>query len=149
MIGTAEGSVCTSCHIEGDGGYVAAQQIRAMIDNLSGRLDSAVTVLGKAERAGMEVSRPKFELSQTRDSLTNARVLVHSFSVDEVEKVIKPGLEAAAKSEEAGDAALADLTFRRKGLGVSLFFILFVAVLIYIKVRQLEARQARAESKPN
>lgn len=149
MIGTAEGSVCTSCHIEGDGGYVAARQIRGMIDNLSGRMDSAMAVLGKAERAGMEVSRPKFELSDARNSLTNARVLVHSFSVDEVEKVIKPGLETADRSEKAGNAALADLTFRRKGLGVSLFFILFVAVLIYIKVRQLESRHPGAESKPN
>jgi len=149
MIGTAEGSVCTSCHIEGDGGYVAARQIRGMIDNLSGRMDSAMAVLGKAERAGMEVSRPKFELSDATNSLTNARVLVHSFSVDEVEKVIKPGLETADRSEKAGNAALADLTFRRKGLGVSLFFILFVAVLIYIKVRQLESRHPGAESKPN
>jgi predicted CXXCH cytochrome family protein len=146
MIGTAQGSVCIACHAEGDGGYIAAQKIRSLFDELSTNMNSALDVLGKAERAGMEVSRPKFELTEAKDSLTNARVLIHSFASDEVEKVINPGLEISEKSQKAGEAALADLSFRRKGLGVSLFFIVFVAVLIYIKVRQIEARQGRANS---
>jgi len=146
MIGTEEGSVCTACHVDGDGGYVAAQKIRGMFDQLSGNRDRALALLNRAERAGMEVSRAKFELSEAKDSLTNAQVLVHSFSVDEVEKAIQPGLEVSDKSAKAGEAALADLSFRRKGLGISLFFILFVAILIYIKLRQIEAQQARSDS---
>jgi predicted CXXCH cytochrome family protein len=146
MIGTAEGSVCTTCHTEGDGGYVAAEKIRGMLDQLSADMNAALAVLGKAETAGMAVSRPKFELSEAKDSLTNSRVLVHSFSVEEIEKVIKPGLETSDKSKKAGEAALADLSFRRKGLGISLFFILFVAILIYIKVKRIESSQARANS---
>ena len=94
----------------------------------------------------MEVSRPRFEMSEARDSLTHARVLIHAANTDEVEKVALPGLEKAEKGHQAGEAALGEWSFRRKGLGVSLFFILFLALVIYLKIRQIEARQHQVTS---
>jgi hypothetical protein len=115
--------------------------MRALIDQLGARLNSAVEVLDRAERAGMDVSRPRFEFTGAKDGLTRARVLIHTFSPDEVEKSIAPALEIADRSHKAGDDALAEWSFRRKGLAVSLFFILFLAALIYLKIRQVESRQ--------
>jgi hypothetical protein len=88
----------------------------------------------------MEVSKPRFELNDAKDALTQSRVLVHTFSTDELDKVIKPGMDVANKSYGAGASALDELSFRRKGLAGSLFFILFLAALIYLKVRELERR---------
>ena len=90
----------------------------------------------------MEVSKPKFELKGATDALTHARVLIHSSSTAEVEKVVAPGLEVAAKGYQAGLGALAERSYRRKGLAVSLVFILFLAGLVYLKVRQIERQQA-------
>jgi hypothetical protein len=45
------------------------------------------------------------------------------------------------KSYRAGEDAMAELGFRRKGLAVSLFFIVFLAVLVYLKIREIEGRQ--------
>jgi hypothetical protein len=95
----------------------------------------------------MEVSKPKFELKGATDALTHARVLIHSSSTDEVDKVVGPGLEVAGKGFQAGLGALAELRFRREGLAVSLVFILFLAALVYLKVRQIESRQAAAENR--
>jgi predicted CXXCH cytochrome family protein len=141
MIGVGQQSTCIGCHSQGDNGYAAAAKIREMINELVVANNNALAILNRAERAGMEVSRPKFELSETKDSLTNARVLIHSFSIDEVEKVVKPGLGVAVKSYRAGEDAMAELGFRRKGLAVSLFFIVFLAVLVYLKIREIEGRQ--------
>jgi predicted CXXCH cytochrome family protein len=141
MIGIGQQSTCVGCHSQGDDGYQAAAKIREMINQLVVANDNALAILNRAERAGMEVSRPKFELSETKDSLTNARVLIHSFSIGEVEKVVKPGLEVAMKSYRAGEGAMAELGFRRKGLAVSLFFIVFLAVLVYLKIREIEGKQ--------
>lgn len=146
MIGIGDRATCTECHTPGDSGYEAAAKVRQMIDDLGTHLASAVEVLDRAERAGMDVSKPKFDLSQGRDSLTHARVLIHAFSVGEVEGVITPGLEVAARSRAAGERALDELQFRRKGLGVSLFFILFLAAVIYLKIRQMEGRNRRSAS---
>ncbi|GBC76691.1 hypothetical protein HRbin08_00153 [bacterium HR08] len=138
MIGTGEKSVCVSCHPPGDAGYQAAERMRALIDDLSRELERAQAILDRAERAGMEVSRAKFELSEARDALTHARVLIHAFSVKEVENVIRPGLEVARRGYQAGERALAELNYRRKGLAVSLLFLLFLAALLYLKLREIE-----------
>ncbi|MEW6211135.1 MAG: cytochrome c3 family protein [Acidobacteriota bacterium] len=141
MIGTTEKSVCARCHTEKeDNGFIAAGQMRARIAELITGINSAKDILDQAERAGMEVSRPKFELNEARDALTHARVLIHSFSSDEVDKVIKPGLEIAQKGHRAGEDALAEWSYRRKGLAASLFFILFLAALVYLKLRQIESK---------
>lgn len=144
MIGVGEKSLCIKCHIDGDSGYIAAQTIRARIAELAESVGSATDVLNQAERAGMEVSRPKFEMNEAHDALTHARVVIHTFSTDEVDQVIKPGLEIAAKGHRAGEAALNEWSYRRKGLAASLFFILFLAALVYLKVRQIESKQRAA-----
>jgi len=142
MIGTGEKSVCVSCHTSGDKGFVAAGAMRSRIDELIGGIDKSSEILDRAERAGMEVSRPKFDMKEATDALTHARVLIHSSSTAEVDKVAVPGLAAAAKGYQAGLGALAERTFRRKGLAVSLVFILFLAALVYLKVKQIEGRQS-------
>jgi hypothetical protein len=88
----------------------------------------------------MEVSKPKFELKEATDALTQARVLVHGVSSDEVQKAVDPGLAVAAKAYQAGQDAFAEMSYRRVGLVISLVFILFLAGLIYLKVRQIEGR---------
>jgi predicted CXXCH cytochrome family protein len=145
MLGTGSSSVCTSCHIQGDAGFDSSDRMRALLDQLGARLDTAVAVLDRAERAGMDVSRPRFELAGAKDGLTQARVLIHAFSTDVVEKAVTPALEIADRSHRAGEDALAEWSFRRKGLGVSLFFILFLAAVIYLKIRSIEARQRKAD----
>ncbi len=147
MVGVGAGSVCTSCHKD-DKGFTGAQQISEKINGLNLRIHSANEILERAERAGMEVSRPKFELSDANDALTQARVLVHTASLEEVDKAIAPGMTVADKSYQAGNDAFAELNFRRGGLAVSLVFSLFLALLVYLKIRQIESHQPETESSP-
>jgi predicted CXXCH cytochrome family protein len=142
LIGTGAGTLCISCHSSGDKGFAAAGIMRSRIDELIAGIDKSTAILTQAERKGMEVSKPKFELKGATDALTHARVLIHSSSTAEVEKVIGPGLDVAGKGYQAGMAALGEWRFRRQGLAVSLVFILFLAVLVYLKIRQIEGRQA-------
>lgn len=145
MIGTQPGALCINCHTNGDKGFVAAGLMRSRIDELIGSIDKSAEILNRAERAGMEVSKPKFEMKEATDALTHARVLIHSSSAAAVEKVVAPGLAASSKGYQAGVEALVERTFRRKGLVVSLVFILFLATLVYLKVKQIERRQAETE----
>ncbi len=142
MLGVGSGAVCINCHKQGDTGYAVAAAMRSKIDDLSASIDRSNGILNRAERAGMEVSRPKFDMREAIDELTHARVLIHTSSTAEVEKVTGPGLDIAKKGYQAGVAALVERSYRRKGLAVSLFFILFLAALIYLKVREIESREA-------
>ena len=142
MIGTHQGALCITCHQSGDKGFVAAESMRSRIDTLIASIDKSTEILNRAERAGMEVSKAKFELKGATDALTHARVMIHSSSIAEVDKVTGPGLEVANKGYQSGVDALAERKFRRAGLAVSLVFILFLALLVYLKLRQIESRQA-------
>jgi predicted CXXCH cytochrome family protein len=145
MIGTQQGALCVNCHTNGDKGFIAAGHMRSRIDQLIASIDKSTDILTVAERKGMEVSKPKFDLKGATDALTHARVLIHSSSAAEVDKVVGPGLDVADKGYQAGLAALAELSFRRKGLAVSLVFILFLALLVYLKIKQIEGRRPIGE----
>jgi len=140
LMGINKGSVCIACH-SNDKGYEAAKSMQASLSGLKMKIHEAQDLLERAERAGMEVSRPIFELQEATDSLTQARVLVHSVSPDEVSKAAKPGEQVALKSIKAGEDAFSELSFRRQGLAVSLIFIGFLAVLVFLKIRQIEAKE--------
>jgi predicted CXXCH cytochrome family protein len=139
LLGTGEASVCITCHSAGDAGYQAAALMHQGLNLLDGRIRGADLILTRAARAGMEVSKPRFELNGAHDSLVNARVAIHSFSNSDVQKVIASGLVVADKAQQSGESALRELLFRRQGLTVSLVLIALASLSIYLKIRQIEA----------
>jgi len=138
MVGTGSQAVCLTCHSPGETGFQAAEAMHQGLTALNARIAEADEVLGRAAHAGMEVSKARFELQDARDSLVNARVVVHSFAPGEVEKAVSPGMEVSDKAYQAGLNALDELLFRRKGLAVSLVVIAVAAFSIYLKMQQLE-----------
>jgi predicted CXXCH cytochrome family protein len=143
LIGTASGSICVQCHSEGEKGFAAAAAMGADLARLAAAIDTSSRLLARAANAGMEVSRPQFDLKDARDKLINARVVVHTLSREDLDSLVKGGLATTVKTKKSGEQALEDLDFRRSGLAVSLVVILAAAVSIYAKVRQIERRHAR------
>jgi hypothetical protein len=139
MLGVEETATCGTCHDAGSAGYRAAQQMKSGILALAAKLDVSHQVVGHAERAGMEVSRPLFDLTEGRDRLVRARVEVHRFDPAALRLVLDEGEKIAAASEQRGWAALAELTYRRKGLAVSVIILLTMIGLVLFKIRQLES----------
>jgi len=95
-------------------------------------------VLGVAESSGMEVSQARLDEDQARDALTKARVTIHSFRKDLVDQDIQEGLKITAKNLQAGENALAERDYRRKGLGLAMVFILISVVGLFLYIRQIE-----------
>jgi hypothetical protein len=138
-VGVGPHSVCTTCHAEGEPGYRSAQAIAQDISHLNLAITRADAILDDAERKGMEVSSAKLELANAHEALIKARVNVHTFRDAEVKKVVDPGLKIAQGANQAGVAALAELNFRRKGLGISLITILVAIAALFLKIRQIES----------
>jgi len=138
LIGTNDKAVCANCHTEGDPGFVAAGKIHGRLRQLAEAIDSADQILGQAERSGMEVSQAKLDLVQARDTLTKARVTIHSVDLNRVQQDITPGLAAAARNYEAGKEALRERNYRRFGLGLSLIAIAIVLLGLRLYLKQIE-----------
>jgi predicted CXXCH cytochrome family protein len=137
MLGTEQAAICVTCHDKDSKGYAAATEMKAGIAGLKKDLDSAQEVLHKAETAGMEVSRPIYDLAEGRDRLVLARVNIHYFDPAALDKVLDEGEKTARVSQQSGYKALDDLAYRRKGLAVSVVILLLMITLLLLKIRQL------------
>ncbi len=107
------------------------------------RLDEAIKgadqVLGVAESSGMEVSEARLGQDQARDSLTKARVTIHSFRTDLVDQDIQAGMKIAAKDLQAGKEAMVERNHRRVGLGISLIAIGIVLAGLWLYTKKIES----------
>ena len=137
-LGTGPEAVCMRCHTPGDQCDQARAGLQANLMRLDAAIKSADQVLGLAERSGMEVSEARLAQDQARDSLTKARVTIHSFRTDLVDQDVQAGLKVAAKDLQAGQEAMVERNRRRAGLGVSLVAIGIVLVGLRLYITKIE-----------
>ncbi len=138
MVGSGAGSVCTNCHSKGDAGFRTAETIAGRFRELATAVADSSGLLQRAARSGMEVSDAELELDAAKDSLTKARVSLHSFNAGRVEEDIATGMKTAQKTREAGLAALKQREYRRMGLLISLATILATVGALALYIRQIE-----------
>jgi hypothetical protein len=131
-----------NCHEPDDGtrGIEAAVRMQRGLDSLEYGYQRADSLLLEAERKGMYVDEAKFSLNDARQSIIQAHTLVHSFSDSTVHVKVDSGLAILASVTGTAESKLAESAFRRWGLLVSTLIISFVAVLLYLKIRQIEKR---------
>ena len=141
MVGVGTGSICLNCHAQGDKGYQAAGSMRARLDELGAALRRSDDILKTAESSGMEVSEARLELGTANENLIKARVSVHSFDPALVDAAVQKGLAAAQTGYRAGQKALQERDFRRKGLALSLATIAVTMLGLWLAVRELDARR--------
>ena len=140
MVGTDPPAVCARCHSADKRrpGWEAAGRMRASLDSLLARHNRADAIVRRAELAGMAVGDAIYDLNEAAGRLTLYRSVLHSVDATELAKVKEEGLGLADSALVKGEEALADLAFRRRGLGVSLLVILILGTALFFKIRSLE-----------
>jgi hypothetical protein len=132
------GSICLTCHSPGDPCDRASEEMYTALSSLDLDLRRAAARLKRAEIAGMEVSTARFELkSGGTTSAVEARALIHAFDPPRLLARTAEGRTVASAALAAGESALAELQYRRRGLAVSLVLVVLVLVGLYLKIRQL------------
>ena len=137
-LGTGPDAVCMKCHTPGDKCDQARAGLLANLTRLDEAIKGAEQILLLAESAGMEVSEAWLRQDQARDSLTKARVTIHSFQTDLVDQDIQAGLKIAATNLQAGKEAMVERNRRRAGLGVSLIAIVMVLIGLRLYIKKIE-----------
>jgi hypothetical protein len=142
MVGMEKGAVCVTCHENGKhgatlAGAATARTISSGLKELRQNIERADATLTQAERLGMEVSQPKFDLRGALSALTNARTLLHSFQVKSVEMALVEGEKVATEVQDKADRALEEHTYRRIWLAGSLVPILIVIGVLLLYIRTL------------
>ncbi|OHB84714.1 MAG: hypothetical protein A2V98_21570 [Planctomycetes bacterium RBG_16_64_12] len=142
MLGMEKGGVCAECHKNKQygatlAGAETARAMRSGLERLKREISEAEDKVEEAERLGMEVRGPRFDLRQAVDALTNARSMIHSFAAAPVEEALNEGLRVTAEVNERAASALAEHTSRRVWLAASLVPIGIVIVLLLLYIRTL------------
>lgn len=145
MLSTGEKSACAGCHPPGSSGDVLAASMLQSIDRLKASYEKSIAVLRSAEHAGMEVSRPLFELNEAKTALIKARASIHGFDQAILDKEIAPGLKISESAHARGLKALDELQYRRKGLAISALIILALVLGLILKIRQIERKSPKQD----
>ncbi len=141
MLSAQGEGVCATCHSD-DGATPKIRTMQSSILGLRLQIDTASEILGRAERAGMEVSKPKFDLEQARAELVKARVSVHGFNPNKVMEFTRPAIDITIAAHKAADAALEEVGYRRRGLGYSLIGIAIMIFALVMKIREIEGKKS-------
>lgn len=146
MLGMGESAVCARCHNRQNpqygatvAGAEAARTMRERLEQLKNEIAAAEKKVAAAERLGMEVRGPRFDLRQAIDAVTNARTLVHSFKPGPMDKSLNEGFQVTSEVIRLADAALAEHAYRRVWLAASLVPILVVVCVLLLYIRALPA----------
>jgi predicted CXXCH cytochrome family protein len=142
MLGVGSQSVCINCHDKNSKGYSIAQQMKNEEDTLVLNISLADSLLNKAEKAGVEVSEGKFTLQDAEDALTKTRSVVHFFSLEKFNEVVKPGFEVSKRAVDEGRLALKEVQNRRRWLAVISVIIFVVAISLYYKIKMVKKEHA-------
>ena len=144
LLGMQSNAICARCHNPQNpqygatvAGETAARVMRDRLDQLKAQIAQCEALVQDAERLGMEVRGPRFDLRQAFDALTNARTLVHSFKPAPLEEALGEGLKVTDQVEARAREALSQHTSRRVWLAASLVPLFLVVALLVIYIRAL------------
>ncbi len=140
---------CTDCHWADAEEAEGATTVRGLLDHmreLTVLTASAERVLLAAHRGGVEVRDGLAEIDQAVNDQIQLEALVHTFSLEEGSPFATKHAEGIGHAEAAigyGQRAVDELSFRRKGLAVSLLIIILVLIALGMKIRQLQRKSLR------
>jgi hypothetical protein len=144
MIGTDQAATCVQCHDKGSAGFEAAADFRRELDGFESGFRTAQALLAQARGKGVEVSDAEFMLKDVNTLLVTAQNLTHGLDRAAVAKAVTDGEKALAGVSLAGQKALDEATFRRRGLAVTTVLLALFAVALALKIRQM-SRSRRSE----
>jgi hypothetical protein len=141
---------CADCHaaepvLAGEPvGLRTGEQLLGGMRELTARTARAERILLAARRGGVETRQALAEIDGAVDAQIELEVLVHSFAADPESAFAKKraeGLAHADKALAAAQRAQAELAFRRKGLALSLVFVVALLIGLFLKIRELSRRE--------
>jgi len=122
---------CTDCHENAAKDYLEATR------SLTSMIARSERILLAAQRGGVEVRNVRPSMDAAVEAQIELETLIHAFAPRPVAEKQKEGLKHAEAALLAGQASLAELAYRRRGLLFALGVIVLVLVGLALKIRVL------------
>ncbi len=142
MLAGGKSDICAQCHDTGTKPFETGLEMRRRLQEFVAAYSHDEGLLDQAENKGVEVSEAKFRLQEANTALIEVRNLTHSLSLSGIEAKLTDGGKVLDDVRARGEAALREATFRKTGLVVATGFILLLALALYLKIRDLQRKEA-------
>jgi len=138
FVGLAADSACVDCHSAEEESGKTAVAIHEHLKSFETRVNETTVLIERAARTGMDVANAQMVITQAMDTLTKARVRVHTSRLGKLESELTAGSRILAQARSEGDAAIRKRNSRRKGLLVPVIVIAAVVFSLGAYIRELE-----------
>jgi predicted CXXCH cytochrome family protein len=143
MLGTQPGQLCYDCHDQYAGAdkencISTADHFRETIEELASGHEHFEHQLETLAEKGLDIEPLQNSTAEVHDALRASRSAIHSFERSDFDNVATAGLEALVVGESQIAAAEEDFQYRRAGLLVSIGVLGFLALMLWLKIRQVE-----------
>ena len=144
MVGNTPGTLCFDCHAKYSQSNPECNATAAHFHQVLTALDAQAKVYSSqteqlAER-GLDVAPLQESLEEFDEAFVKARTTIHSFDRGTFDAAAAPGKEALAKAQSWLEKARREYRFRRNGLLASIAVMVFLAAVLYFKIREISSR---------
>ena len=143
---------CSDCHAEEPSlaekasGLETAAAFSGKLHEVASATAKAERLLLRARRGGVATGEGLEQIDHAVDALISMEVLVHRFEPEgPFMEAHGEAMDSARAALAAGHAGLDELSYRRRGLFAALFFVALVAAALWLKIRDLDEAEQRAE----
>ncbi len=148
MLVTKAGHLCFDCHVQyapnNPKCNATADHFRESIT----KMETAQTLFDEKTHSlaakGLDVDALSASLSELNDALRQSRSAIHAFDRSDFDEVAKVGMKAIETGDVSIAGSQAEFRFRRRGLLFSIAVMIFLALMLYLKIRQIERRQKKS-----
>jgi predicted CXXCH cytochrome family protein len=144
MLAGGKNDICSQCHEAGSPPDRVGREVRRRLGFFIAAFEHDRGLLDQAEKKGVEVSEASFRLQDANSALIEARNLTHGLSLPDIEARLGDGDKTLEAVRVMGEAALREARFRKAGLVVATFFLLLLALALFLKIRDLREGRPRS-----
>ncbi|MBZ0251871.1 MAG: cytochrome c3 family protein, partial [Candidatus Methylomirabilis sp.] len=145
MLSTRAGGLCFECHQkharDNEACVRTADFFHDTITALAEDAHKYGEVVPALAEKGLDVENLGAAVDDLQNTLKQQRSRIHSFDREDFERAAEAGRQGVERAAAEVDGLEREFAFRRKGLFVAVALMALVAGLIYLKIRQIEARR--------
>jgi predicted CXXCH cytochrome family protein len=145
MLSEEDNALCFDCHSRfakhNEKCQRTARYFHTVITSLNRDTDDLDGRIAHLAERGLDVEPIGATVEQLHDILRQARSRIHAFDRDEFAPVEKEGQSTLEAGWKLVADAEAEYRFRRNGLIISVGIMVFLAVLLWLKIREIDARE--------
>jgi len=136
-----ENGLCLNCHTKEDKGGQLMVHFFSELKRMENFLNENNLKAKKTEDGGIFMEDTFINLQEAKARLTRGRTEVHTFSKEKFDGVLKEGFDILEKEKKEIDNAFQEISSRRKGLAIFSIFAFLLAILILLKIREIERKK--------